>query len=127
MTGIGVPGMFAFARSVQTSGKSVIAVVPKAHREPAEQRERADRDGERRQARRRVTRKPLKAPQTRADEDGRSRAASSNGSPALRQDRRSSRLESPTMLATDRSISSVMMMSVIGRAISRIGAMSRRR
>ena len=36
-------------------------------------------------------------------------------------------LESPTMLATERSISSVMMMSVIGRAISRIGATSRSR
>ena len=33
-------------------------------------------------------------------------------------------LESPTMLATDRSISPVMMMSVIGSAMSRIGAMS---
>ena len=31
------------------------------------------------------------------------------------------------MLATERSISSVMMMSVIGSAISRIGAMSRSR
>ena len=28
ITGIGVPGMFALARSVHTSGKSVIAVVP---------------------------------------------------------------------------------------------------
>ena len=33
----------------------------------------------------------------------------------------------PSMLATDRSISPVMMISVIGSAISRIGAMSRSR
>ena len=38
-----------------------------------------------------------------------------------------STLVSPTMLATERSISSVMMMSVMGSAISRIGAMSRSR
>ena len=36
----------------------------------------------------------------------------------------SSTLERPTMLATERSISPVMMMSVIGRAMSRIGATS---
>ena len=36
----------------------------------------------------------------------------------------SSTLLRPMMLATDRSISPVMMISVIGRAISRIGAMS---
>ena len=38
-----------------------------------------------------------------------------------------STLLSPTTLATDRSISPVMMISVIGSAISRIGAMSRNR
>ena len=36
----------------------------------------------------------------------------------------SSTLLRPMMLATDRSISPVMMTSVIGRAMSRIGAMS---
>ena len=36
----------------------------------------------------------------------------------------SSALESPAMLATDRSISPVMMISVIGMAISRIGMTS---
>ena len=36
-------------------------------------------------------------------------------------------LVSPTMLATDRSISPVMMMSVIGRARTRMGARSRMR
>ena len=39
----------------------------------------------------------------------------------------SSTLLRPMMLATDRSISPVMMISVIGRAISRMGAMSWRR
>jgi hypothetical protein len=54
------------------------------------------------------------------------RAASANGQPALVRIPAVT-LESPTMLATERSISSVMMMSVIGSAMSRIGATSRSR
>ena len=53
-------------------------------------------------------------------------AASGNGMPAcVRMPVMT--LERPTMLATERSISSVMMMSVIGSAISRMGATSRSR
>ena len=72
-----------------------------------------------------ATRKPLSAPQARPT----SRAASaatgtevpwSTSVPSMT-------LLSPTTLATERSISPVTMISVIGSAISRIGAMSRNR
>ena len=49
MTGIGVPAIFALARAVQNSGKSVTAA-EQPDGEVAEERERADRDGERGQA-----------------------------------------------------------------------------
>lgn len=122
MTGIGVPAIFALARAVQNSGKSVTAAVPSSP--TARPRKRASvpivtaSEG----SPTTVTRKPLNAPPitptTRA-----ASAASSNGSPACTRAPVTT-LDSPTMLPTERSISPVIMMRVIGRAISRIGAMS---
>ena len=93
-----------------------------ADREAAVQRERADRhreggqpdDGDE---------EAVDRPGDGADEDGDDQPATSIGIPPWCRTPTST-LERPTMLATDRSISPVMMMSVIGSAISRIGAMS---
>ncbi len=70
----------------------------------------------------RVTRMPLTAPPT---------APTTRATPAAAGNvqcdwvsRPMIELESPIALATERSISPVMMMSVIGRAISSTGAMS---
>ena len=85
MTGIGVPGMFALARSVQNSGNSVIAVVPS--RPTAMPRNSASvpivtaSDGRPTT----VTRKPLTTPPSDADEDRRERG-DGEGPPRLGQD-----------------------------------------
>ena len=93
-----------------------------ADRDAAEQRERADRDGEGRQP-------------DHGDEEPVDRAATAPTRIAMTAATGSSpawvrmpiTLDRPTMLATERSISPVMMISVIGRAMSRIGATSRSR
>ncbi len=71
-------------------------------------------------------RKPLKAPHSAPTRIA-SRPATGSGSPASAYRMPSMTLVSPITLATDRSISPVMMISVIGSAISMIGAMSRNR
>ena len=120
--GIGVPGIFDFARSVQNSVKSVTAVVPSSP--TASPRKSASvpivtaSDGRPTT----VMKKPLTAPAI-APTTMLTRPATSIGSPAWCSVPMTT-LDSPTMLATDRSISPVMMMSVIGRAMSRIGATS---
>ena len=125
MPGIGVPGMLSLARSVQNSGNSVIAVVPS--RPTAMPRNSASvpivtaSEGNPTT----VMRNPLIVPATAPTRIA-VPAAAGNGHPAsVRMP--VSTLVSPTMLATERSISSVMMMSVMGSAISRIGATSRSR
>ncbi len=70
-------------------------------------------------------RKPLRAPQARPASRASSAAAGTDIPPSWSTP--SSTLLRPMMLATDRSISPVMITSVIGRAISRMGAMSCRR
>ena len=73
-----------------------------------------------------ATRKPLKAPAT-APARIASRPATGMDRPASWCRIPTSTLESATTLATDRSISPVTMIRVIGSASSRIGAMSRKR
>ena len=93
-------------------------------RDAAVQREGADRDRERRQADVRdeeAVEGAAHAPTSEGDQRGsRDRQPASCAAP------RAARCVRPTMLATDRSISPVMITSVIGSAISRIGAMSRK-
>ena len=72
------------------------------------------------------TRNPLNAPAT-APIAMASSAATGMERPASWWRIPTSTLDNPTTLATDRSISPVMMISVIGRAMSRIGAVSRNR
>ncbi len=73
-----------------------------------------------------ATRKPLKAPHTAPTRIA-TTAAAGIDIPASWCSTPTRTLLRPTTLATERSISPVMMISVIGSAISRIGAMSRNR
>ena len=123
--GTGVPGTLARARSVQKSGKSLMAVVPSSP--TAIPRKSASvpivTASEGRPTK--VTRAPLIAPAMMPTTIA-ARPASGSPQPAWTPSPVTTE-ERPTMLATERSISSVMMISVIGRAIRRIGASSRMR
>ncbi len=117
------PKRRSFTRSLNSSGKPVTAVVPRMP--TAIPRNRASEpivtasDGRPTT----VMRKPLTAPPMTPTRTAIAIAAGS-GVPAWKSAPMIT-LESPTMLATDRSISPVMMMNVIGSAMSSTGNTSR--
>ena len=116
-TGSACPARSRSPNVVNTSGKSLMPRGPRTtQREAAEERERAEGDDERRQARRASTSTPLSSPPSAP-------TTSTAGMPSVERHAggpagsRGPRSTGPSIDSTDRSISPVMMISVIGSAM----------
>src|SRR4051812_4548193 len=117
-TGMPVSPMELIAHAVQARGKSATAWSPRTTNARPRYRASVPIVTASEGSPTFVTRKPLKAPRT-APRSRTSGRIDSSGRPA-NQSLPMTALDSPTMLATERSISPVMTMSVSGRAMSAI-------